>query len=54
VLTLYHDKNLCRQLGENGRRVTLEGNVNWEHDQKALVALYVNLMFKASDRAGTA
>jgi glycosyltransferase involved in cell wall biosynthesis len=43
VLTLYHDKNLCLQLGENGRRATLEGNVNWEHDQKALVALYENL-----------
>jgi glycosyltransferase involved in cell wall biosynthesis len=43
VLTLYRDKNLCAQLGENGRRVTMEENVNWEHDQKDLVALYANL-----------
>jgi len=42
VMTLYRDKNLCRQLGENGKRVTLEENVNWEHDQKDLVALYSN------------
>ncbi len=42
VLTLYRDKNLCQQLGENGRCVTLEENVNWEHDQKDLVALYSN------------
>lgn len=43
VLTLYRDKNLCAELGENGRRVTLEENVNWEHDQKDLVALYSEL-----------
>lgn len=43
VMTLYRDKNLCEELGENGRRVTLEENVNWEHDQKDLVALYSDL-----------
>jgi glycosyltransferase involved in cell wall biosynthesis len=43
VLRLYNDKHLCEQLGANGKRVTLEGNVNWEHDQKELVTLYSNL-----------
>jgi glycosyltransferase involved in cell wall biosynthesis len=43
VLKLYSDKKLCSQLGENGRRVTMEESVNWEHDQKELVALYSKL-----------
>lgn len=43
VLSLFNDAALCNTLGENGKRVTVEENVNWEYDQKELVNLYQNL-----------
>jgi glycosyltransferase involved in cell wall biosynthesis len=43
VMLLYNNRSLCKELGENGRAATIEGNLNWEHDQKALIELYNNL-----------
>ncbi|MBL7861014.1 MAG: glycosyltransferase family 4 protein [Cyclobacteriaceae bacterium] len=43
VLMLYNTPALCKQLGDRGKQVTLEENVNWEYDQRALVSLYQNL-----------
>jgi glycosyltransferase involved in cell wall biosynthesis len=43
VQTLYKDPALAGQLGANGRRATVEGDLNWEMTQKALTNLYQNL-----------
>ncbi|MBL7876572.1 MAG: glycosyltransferase family 4 protein [Cyclobacteriaceae bacterium] len=43
VLTLYKDSALCEKLGNNGKHVTLHENVNWDHDQQALINLYNTL-----------
>lgn len=43
VLTLYKDSSLCEKLGNSGKRVTLHENVNWDHDQEALINLYNTL-----------
>lgn len=43
VLTLYKDSSLCEKLGNNGKHVTLHENVNWDHDQQALINLYNTL-----------
>ncbi len=40
VLMLYNDSSLSKKLGNNGKRVTLEEDINWEHDQKKLINLY--------------
>ena len=43
IKTLYSNKTLCVQLGENGVKATTEGNLNWETDQLVLLDLYNNL-----------
>lgn len=43
VLQLYRNINLQQQLGANGLHATTVGNINWEHDQQTLVALYNSL-----------
>lgn len=43
IKVLYHDKGLCKQLGENGIRATVNGRQNWETDQLILLDLYKNL-----------
>lgn len=43
VVMLYNDPSLCKKLGDQGKRVTTEENVNWEHDQKKLITLYQTL-----------
>jgi glycosyltransferase involved in cell wall biosynthesis len=40
LLTLYKNAELREQLGNNGRKATIQGEMNWEHDQKTLIALY--------------
>ncbi len=40
VLMLYNEPSLCKKLGDQGKQVTTEENVNWEHDQKELINLY--------------
>jgi len=40
VNQLYADKAQCATLGANGRKATLEGNYNWEHEQEALLNIY--------------
>ena len=40
VLMFYNDSSLCKKLGNNGKRVTVEENINWEHDQTKLINLY--------------
>jgi glycosyltransferase involved in cell wall biosynthesis len=37
---LFSNKELCTTLGANGKRATLEGDLNWENEQKALINLY--------------
>ncbi len=37
---LYSDHALSNELGENGRKATLEGNLNWETTQLELIRLY--------------
>ncbi|MBL7846877.1 MAG: glycosyltransferase family 4 protein [Cyclobacteriaceae bacterium] len=44
IKALYKDPELCAQLGANGRRATLEGNLNWEATQEELIALYKTLL----------
>ncbi|MBL7844825.1 MAG: glycosyltransferase family 4 protein [Cyclobacteriaceae bacterium] len=43
IKVLYHDKALCKQLGENGIQATVNGRQNWETDQLILLDLYKNL-----------
>lgn len=40
VRMLYRDASLCRKLGDNGKHATIDGELNWENTQKALVDLY--------------
>ncbi len=44
VLVLYQNKELRHQLGENGRRASMEGSLNWESTQKTLIQLYNSLL----------
>ncbi|MBX2917303.1 MAG: glycosyltransferase family 4 protein [Cyclobacteriaceae bacterium] len=37
---LYFNKELCLTLGANGKKATLEDNLNWEHEQQTLLYLY--------------
>jgi glycosyltransferase involved in cell wall biosynthesis len=46
ITLLYTDKNLCKQLGDNGIRATIEGKMNWETDQVVLLELYKNIFRK--------
>ena len=43
ILELYQNKDLRNQLGENGRKVSMDGQLNWETTQKTLVQLYNSL-----------
>lgn len=43
ITVLYRDKNLCKQLSENGILATVKGRLNWETDQLVLLDLYKNL-----------
>jgi len=43
VLELYQNKELKNQLGENGRKASMDGQLNWETTQKTLVQLYNSL-----------
>ena len=44
VLELYRNKELNNTLGENGRKVSVEGQLNWEITQKTLVQLYNSML----------
>ena len=44
VLELYNNKELRARLGENGRRASLEGHLNWETTQRTLIQLYNSLV----------
>ncbi|MBK5277415.1 MAG: glycosyltransferase family 4 protein [Bacteroidia bacterium] len=44
VLTLYQNKELRDELGENGRRASMEGSLNWETTQHSLIQLYNSLL----------
>ena len=44
VLELYQNKDLKNQLGENGRKASIDGQLNWEITQKTLVQLYNSLL----------
>jgi glycosyltransferase involved in cell wall biosynthesis len=43
IKVLYTDKEMQKQLGENGIKATHEGNWNWEHEQKNLIELYSSI-----------
>lgn len=43
VLALYQNRAQQRELGNNGIRATIMGNMNWEHDQKHLIRVYQEL-----------
>lgn len=43
ILELYNNKSLAHSLGENGRKVTLEGELNWDTEQRNLVTFYREL-----------
>ncbi|MBX2899947.1 MAG: glycosyltransferase family 4 protein [Cyclobacteriaceae bacterium] len=40
VNELSANKELCSTLGANGKKATLEGNLNWEHEKEILINLY--------------
>lgn len=40
VEELYGDPGLATSLGQNGKRATLDGSLNWDEDQKKLIGLY--------------
>lgn len=42
VNELYSSKELCATLGANGKKATLDGNLNWEHEQQTLLDIYGN------------
>ena len=42
VNELYSDRELCAMLGANGKKATLEGDLNWEHEQEKLLDIYNN------------
>lgn len=44
VLELYKNKELKNQLGENGRKASMEGLLNWETTQRTLIQLYNSLL----------
>ena len=43
VLELYKNKDLKNRLGENGKKASLEGQLNWETTQRSLIQLYNSL-----------
>jgi glycosyltransferase involved in cell wall biosynthesis len=43
VLTLYRKPTLALELGANGKRETIDGGLNWERTQLALINLHKNL-----------
>ena len=43
VLEIYKNKDLKKQLGENGRKASMEGQLNWETTQGSLIQLYNSL-----------
>jgi len=43
VKALYSNQELSNQLGMNGRKATLEGNLNWETTQQELIKLYKSI-----------
>lgn len=43
ILELYGNEALCRQLGENGAKATVHGDLNWETTQKDLIRLYESM-----------
>jgi glycosyltransferase involved in cell wall biosynthesis len=40
ILLLYQNKELQKELGENGMKATIQGTLNWEHEQKSLLGVY--------------
>lgn len=44
VLELYKNKELKNQLGENGKKASMEGQLNWETTQRTLIQLYNSLL----------
>lgn len=48
ALMLYNDKNLCKQLGENGYQTTVEGHLNWDYEQETLVRFYKEVFARTS------
>jgi glycosyltransferase involved in cell wall biosynthesis len=50
VLLLYNNPRLSKSLGENGRRATVDGNLNWDDEQKTLVDFY-RKVFSSSESA---
>jgi glycosyltransferase involved in cell wall biosynthesis len=44
ILSLYENKALQKELGENGKRTTVKGTLNWEHEQQSLIALYKKML----------
>lgn len=43
VMSLYENKNVCIQLGSNGIKATLDGDLNWETTQQSLIDLYTTI-----------
>ena len=44
ALALYKNNELQNQLGENGRKASMDGQLNWETTQRALIQLYNSLL----------
>jgi glycosyltransferase involved in cell wall biosynthesis len=44
IITLYEDRELAKKLGENGRKITLEGDLNWDFDQANLIKFYKQIL----------
>jgi len=44
IKVLYEDKEMAKKYGENGRKATLEGNLNWDFEQTKLINLYKQIL----------
>lgn len=44
ILHLYNNKQLQQDLGANGVKATVAGDLNWDHEQKKLINFYSSLM----------
>ena len=48
ILRLYEDRSLGSELGANGIQATVNGDLNWEQEQKKLITLYNQVITRTS------
>lgn len=50
IRNIYKNEALLQLLGENGLKATMEGDWNWEHEQKKLINLYASLKSEINEK----